>query len=152
MSVSEVFAATRRAVTCHLLIEDTARPVGTLQYQVATSNLREFLRGGVRYVFPGEYGPIVRGFRAAQSAEPLAKQIAASEGEPLVVWPHRDGNARSVSLKPIYRTAVDAALSDQRLYRWLALTDALRLENPRIRSLAMSEISCLIDEIEHEQH
>ncbi|MDQ2659365.1 MAG: MarR family transcriptional regulator, partial [Verrucomicrobiota bacterium] len=71
MSASEVFAATKRAATCHLLVEQPAPASGIARYRPAAANLREFLTIGLRYVFPAEPGKATRGFRTAQDAPPL---------------------------------------------------------------------------------
>jgi hypothetical protein len=66
-----------------------------------------------------------------------------------IVWPHPDGDTRGLSLKPLYRSAPDAALRDRRLYMWLALTDALRTGDARVRTLAAAEVSKLAMESDH---
>jgi len=105
MSASEVFAATKRAATCHLLIE--APGTGAARYRPVAPNLREFLISGLRYVFPAEPGKASRGFRTAQDAPPLAAQMARPPSEMPLVWPHPDGDTRGLAIKPIFRSASD---------------------------------------------
>lgn len=148
MSASEVFAATRRAAACHLLAEQSARSAGAARYRPIAANLREFLVSGLRYVFAAEPGKTARGFRTAQDAPPLAAQIVRTPGEMPLVWPHPDGDSRGLSLKPIFRSVPDAARRDTRLYAWLALADALRTGDARVRSLAAAEVGKLIAEFD----
>src|ERR1043166_634729 len=100
MSVSEVFAATKRAAICHLLVEQPPPASGATRYRAAAPNLREFLISGIRYVFPAEPGKAGRGFRTAQDAPPLAAQVERPPGEMPFVWLHPDGDTRGLSIKP----------------------------------------------------
>jgi hypothetical protein len=104
---------------------------------------------GLRYVFAAEPGKTARGFRTAQDAPPLAAQIVRLPGEMPLVWPHPDGDSRGLSLKPIFRSVPEAARRDARLYAWLALVDALRTGEARVRSLAAAEVGKLIAELDH---
>ena len=58
-------------------------------------------------------------------------------GEPPLVWPHPEGEVRGESIEPLYRSAVDAARRDSRLYECLALIDALRVGRARERKMAI---------------
>jgi hypothetical protein len=149
MSTSEVFSAMRRAEACRLLVEESSPRAGAGRFRIAAPNLREFLISGLRYVFPGEIGKVARGFRTAQNAPPLEAQLIRQPIEMSIVWPHPDGDTRGLSLKPLYRSAPDAALRDRRLYMWLALTDALRTGDARVRTLAAAEVSKLAMESDH---
>jgi hypothetical protein len=149
MSASEVFAATKRAAACHLLVERATFTTGPARYRPAALNLREFLVSGLRYVFPAEPGKATRGFRTAQDAPPLAAQIVRLPGDLPVVWPHPDGDTRGLSIKPFFRSAPDAARRDPRLFAWLALADALRTGDARVRTLATAEIEKLVKELDH---
>lgn len=149
MSASEVFAATRRATACRLLIEQPPPASGAARFRPVAPNLREFLVSGLRYVFPGEIGKAARGFRTAQDAAPLDSQIVRPAGELPVVWPHHDGDTRGLSLKPLYRSVPEATRRDERLYTWLALSDGLRIGDARVRTLAAAEVGKLITELDH---
>lgn len=145
MSASEVFAATQRALACRLLSEQP-QP-GIARFRPSAPNLQEFLVSGLRYVFPGEIGKPARGFRTAQSVQPLSLRFPSAPNELPIVWPHSDGDTRGYSLKPLYRSVPDAARRDQRLYTWLALADAVRTGDARIRREAFPEIEKLITEL-----
>ena len=147
MSASEVFAATRRASVSRLLTEQSSPASGVARYRPSAPNLREFLLGGLRYVFPAEPGKPARGFRTAQSAPPLSARFGRAANELPLVWPHTDGDTRGHGIKPLYRSAPDAARRDPRLYAWLALADALRAGDARVRTEAAAEIEKLITEL-----
>ena len=149
MSASEVFAATKRAATCHLLVEQPSPATRAARYRPITPNLREFLISGLRYVFPAEAGRAARGFPTAQDAPPLAALMVRAPGEMPFVCPHPDGNTRGLSIKPIFRSSPEAARRDARLSAWLALVDALRIGDARVRTLAAVEVGKLVAELDH---
>src|SRR5216684_8587195 len=97
------------------------------------SALEEFLVHGLKYAFPAEHGEVTRGVPTSYAAEPLKSEIAASSDLP-PVWPWRDGEARGVSLVPLYKSVPRAALRDPALYQLLALVDAIRDGRARAES------------------
>jgi DNA-binding Lrp family transcriptional regulator len=97
--------------------------------------LLEFLIHGLKYVFPPKKGPLVRGIPTAVDAEPLKARFAPGV-DPPVVWPFAEGKVRGSSLAPLYKQAPMAALKDAKLYRVLALCDALREGRAREKNLA----------------
>jgi hypothetical protein len=105
---------------------------------VHRTSLLEFLLYGLRYVFPQQPGPIVRGMPTAHSAPQLANQIV-SETE-VYVWPDGEGSERGQWIEPLYRTVLGAARRDRSLYELLALVDGLRVGKARKRSLAEKEL------------
>jgi len=147
MSVSEVFAATKRAKVCRLIIEGSS--TGASRYRPIAINLREFLLGGLRYVFPVEPGKATRGFLTAQDAFPLSKHLGRPDSELPLVWPHPEGDTRGFSIEPIFPSAPNAARKDERLSTWLTLSDAIRVGDARVRMLAATEIGKLIENIDH---
>jgi hypothetical protein len=106
--------------------------------QVHKAALLEFLLHGLKYVFPEQPGPIVKGMPTAHSAPPLSSKIVAT-AEPFV-WPDPEGTLRGQSIRPLYNTVPDAARSDPKLYELLALVDAIRVGRARERRLAESEL------------
>lgn len=100
--------------------------------------LAEFLLHGLKYVFPEQPGPIVRGMPTAHSAPPLSKRILASDEA--LVWPDPEGSARGQSILPLYGTVPKAARNDQKLYELLALVDAIRVGKARERQIAEDEL------------
>jgi hypothetical protein len=101
--------------------------------------LLEFLLYGLKYVFPEQPGPIVKGMPTAHSAPPLSKRVVAS-AEPFV-WPDPEGNLRGQSIQPLYDTVPRAARIDPKLYELLALVDAVRVGKARERNFAEGELA-----------
>ncbi len=99
--------------------------------------LMEFLQYGLRYVFPVKPGAVVRGVPTAHSAAPLNKVITSTES---YVWPYSKGTVRGHSIVPIYPSAPEAALKDEKLYEFLALADALRVGRAREKEIAAIEL------------
>lgn len=98
-------------------------------------NVEEFLVHGLRYVFPGELGPLVRGTSTAWGAEPLSKLIAGAD-EPAPVWPDAQGAHRGPALDPIAEAVPKLATEQPDLAEWFALLDAIRVGRARERKLA----------------
>jgi len=130
ISQSEVSAALTRSMLAGLL-DKTKRTVHR-------KALAEFLRHGLKYVFPARPGPIVRGMPTAHSAEPLCGFIRGDQD--MYVWPYDRGNTRGQAIEPLYRTVPKAAAQSEHLYRLLALTDALRVGRTREHNLAAQKL------------
>jgi len=127
LSSSEVHASVKRC-----------RRVGLLYPNVIKPNrhaLLELLIHGVKYVFPPERGPIVRGIPTAYAAPPLAGLIVLGN-EPPPVWPYPSGTVRGESFSPLYKSVPTAAVRHPVLYEYLALVDAIRGGRARERALA----------------
>jgi hypothetical protein len=123
MSPSEVHAALARAENAGLYLPSKRKP--------SRAALQEFLAHGIRYAFAAERFGMSRGVPTAHSAPGLSSVLVAPE-VPLV-WPDPNGAVRGEGVEPLYRTVPQAALADERLYRLLALVDALRLGGARER-------------------
>ena len=93
----------------------------------------DFLISGVPYVFPGEFGPEVRGVPTAHSAPIFREQFPDAE---MVVWPSVQGAVRGLSLTPLCRNAPNTAVSNPALYEWLTVVDSLRIGRARERKMA----------------
>lgn len=104
---------------------------------VMRNALVDFLRYGLRYVFPQTPGAIARGVPTAYSAPPLSDTIMSGDK---LVWPYPKGKERGQSIEPLYPTVVEAALHNHKLYELLALVDALRVGRVRERELAAVEL------------
>lgn len=99
----------------------------------------EFLVHALRYVFPPRMGGEARGVPTASAAEPLRGKLASSESFPLV-WAHPHGEIRGVELQPLHPSVPELALRNPELGERLALFDALRLNDARVRELARREL------------
>ena len=103
--------------------------------RVPRAAVEEFLLHGVKYVFPVRRGGETRGVPTAWAAPPLALEfVSGSELPP--VWPHPLGNTRGLMLEPLHQIVPEAALRDPDLWERLALVDALRAGDARVRGLA----------------
>ena len=102
--------------------------------RVPEAAAEEFLIHGVKYVFPPRRGSETRGVPAAWAASPLVTQLA-DDGLP-PVWPHPAGDRRGIALEPLHSVVPELALRDERLWERLALVDAIRAGDARIRRLA----------------
>ena len=105
--------------------------------QVMRQAFFDYLSHGIRYSFPQQPGPIVRGVPTAHSAAPLSELIQSDEP---YVWPSSKGQLRGHSIIPLYPKVVLAVAKDEKLHEILALIDALRVGRARERNLAMEEL------------
>lgn len=96
--------------------------------------LFDFIKYGLRVVFPQQPGNIVRGTLTAHSAPPLSKDIISEQD---FVWPNVKGTSRGQSIIPLYPTVPQAVLLDDQLYEILALLDAVRVGRVREKNLAI---------------
>jgi hypothetical protein len=113
--------------------------------KIRRPSIEEFIEHGVRYAFPAQIGPAVRGIPTAQSGPSLRPHFS-DEGsdqpvESTLVWPHENGTVRGTSLTPLYPGAPVIAKSNPRLYELLALVDAFRVGKVRERRLAKTILS-----------
>lgn len=119
-----------------------AAAAGLVQYQgrqpvLLKPQLREFVLFGAKYAFLAVSAKLTRGIPTAYAASPLNTVIAPSS-DPPPVWPHKNGKTRGIGLVPLYPSAPEAALRDEKLYELLALFDALRSGQARERNMAQS--------------
>lgn len=104
--------------------------------RVNISQSEEFLVHAVKYLFPAALGGESRGIPTAWAAEPLAGKLASPPSELAPVWPDPGGRRRGLTLQPLHAAVPAAARRDQALAERLALVDALRLGDARVRGLA----------------
>ncbi|MFQ5690375.1 MAG: hypothetical protein ACE5HQ_08905 [Gemmatimonadota bacterium] len=103
--------------------------------------LLEFLSHGLRYAFFAELGPEARGVPTAHSAPPLDQEIVSDD---TYVWPAARGPIRGTTLLPLYKGATHLVDGAPRLYRALALADAVRVGRARERKLAIEHLEQLL--------
>ncbi len=129
---SQVHAALRRLDYAGLLKPE--------QRATNTRALLEFLLGGLRYAFPVQRGSIREGIPTAYSTAPLNSLVDAID---VVVWPApaaTPGLVRGFSITPLHARASRLVTLSPRSYRLLAIVDALRLGDPRIRPHARAAL------------
>lgn len=105
------------------------------------SQAEEFLIHGLKYVFPGSVAGESRGFATAWAAKPLVDRLAAAPNDVAPVWPSARGDTRGLALEPLHPAVVEAASRDPLLREQLALIDALRIGDARVRGLAAELLS-----------
>jgi DNA-binding Lrp family transcriptional regulator len=136
LSPSEAHAGVLRLSGAGLVDADHKR--------VLVAGAVEFLRHGLKYVFPLERrGGLCRGVPTAHAA-PCAASVFTSDGEPPPVWPDADGSVRGIGVVPLYRAASRGARKDERLYELLALADLLRGGRARERAWAETRIEKML--------
>jgi hypothetical protein len=111
----------------------------TRERRVRLAQADEFLLHGLRYVFPARMTGETRGIPTSWAASPLQSLLASTDGAP-PVWPHPSGEVRGIGFEPIHRAAPEAALRDAEIYELLAVIDALRAGDARLRDLAHDEL------------
>jgi len=105
--------------------------------KVLMQSLFDFIKFGIKYVFPVHPGPLVRGIPTAHSAEPLKSKLSFQEE---MVWEDADGIVRGQSIIPLYTSVPSAVKNNILLYELLALTDSVRIGGARERELAITEL------------
>jgi hypothetical protein len=135
MSSSEVHAGIKRTTASHLFDANLKVP--------NKKALEEFLVHGIKYCFTPERGEITRGLPTSYAASPIQEHIIQQDEYP-PVWPHPEGKVRGYSFSPLYRTAPEAAVKDERLYRLLVVVDALRDSRSRERDIAVKELKNML--------
>lgn len=103
------------------------------------AQIDEFVAHSLRFLFPPRMGGEARGTPTAWAADPLREQLAPPAGEPLV-WPDAQGSTRGIALEPLHPAVPHAAHRNPALRERLALMDALRLSDARVRGLARREL------------
>lgn len=129
ISASEVSESINRSVIAGLISYD--------KKSILKLNLLDFLKCGLRYVYPEQAGALVRGIATAHSAPPLNKIIVSQEP---YVWPYGEGNVRGQSITPLHPKVPEAALKDENFYILMTLADALRVGRAREKELAFEEL------------
>ncbi len=95
--------------------------------------LLDFLKSGLKYVFPQQAGALTRGIGTAHSAPPLNREIMSEEQ---FVWPFAKGNVRGQAIEPLHPKIPEACLKDSNFYELMALTDAIRIGKVREQQIA----------------
>lgn len=105
--------------------------------RIMISALLQFISYGLKYVYPQQPGPLVRGVVTAHSAQPLVEYIQSNQK---FVWPYAEGTERGFSIEPLHPNVPRAVLDDSKLHELLALVDAIRLGNVREQKKAIDEL------------
>jgi len=134
ISASETNAAFHRARNAGLI-----NPLHDLPVKSAVA---EFLIHGLKYLLPVSPGKRTRGIPTSFAASPLAEHFGvAANDQDILVWPDPEGQEAGLEIRPLCRSAPQAARRDPVLYEWLVLADAMRgAGRARERELAESII------------
>lgn len=126
ISPSEISESINRSVIAGLISDDkkTLRKLALI----------DFLKSGIKYVFPQAPGAITRGMGTAISAPPLKDEFFSEEQ---FVWPFGKGNLRGQAVEPLHPQIPEACINDPKFYELMALTDALRIGKAREQNLAL---------------
>lgn len=129
ISQSEVSESLNRSALAGLISKD--------KKILMRKQLLEFLKFGLKYVYPERPGAIVRGMPTAHSGPPLKDLIAGSE---IYVWPDAEGVVSGQKIEPLHPKVPLACKKDSKLYELLAMVDALRTGKIREQELAAEEL------------
>jgi hypothetical protein len=129
ISPSEVTESMNRNVYAGLLNADKRK--------VMKSALLDFLKYGLKYVYPQRVGTLVRGIPTAHSTLPLSNLI---ESEVMYVWPNAYGEVKGMALQPLIASLPEACKQDTVLYELVSLTEALRIGRTREQEIAYIEL------------
>jgi hypothetical protein len=138
ISASEINAGIKRLAQANLVILDHENR--NVPPAIVRTALIEFLIHGVKYAYPPERGELTRGMPTAYAAPPLSRKILQPK-EPPPVWPDKDSKVKGYSFSPLYKTVPKAARQDSKLYKLLALVDAVRDGRARERKMAERELT-----------
>lgn len=138
ISVGEVHMALKRAERSRIISGD-----GRTRRVVQAAFL-EFVIYGLKYAFPASTGSLVRGVPTGITAiKEIDRKFAPTEALPYV-WPHPEGQMTGIALAPLFPSVPRAAATDPRLYKALALIDAIREGAAREREFAIQEIRIML--------
>lgn len=145
MSPSEVHAGVKRLRRCSLLTELRMGAGGAEQkiFLPDMEGIREFMRFGIRHVFPGVFGEPALGLPTSFGVEHLFEGFDA-EDRYIPVWEYPGGDYRGISMKPLYGAVPKACIDDFFLYELLALTDAVRSDDRRLREFAWDKLNLML--------
>ena len=101
----------------------------------------EFIKYGLKYVFPVKPGGIVIGLPTAHSTEILKKEIMSNE---VYVIPYFEGNTKGFEVEPLYAKLPIACAKDPELCLVIGLIDCLRVGKNREVQLAHRELEKII--------
>lgn len=147
VSKSEVNASLKRSIAVGLLhySETTRYP------RVNITALLEFIIHGMKYVFPATPSAIRRGIPTAFAAPALVglladspSSVTASKTEFIHIWPDALGKEKGQAITPLFKTVPKAVKKDLRLYQYLALVDAIRLDDDDSSQRAKKELGKLL--------
>jgi hypothetical protein len=138
ISAGEVHGALQRAKKSRLIAVESG------VQKILGAAFVEFIVYGLKYAFPASTGSIVRGMPTGIAAiQDIEHHFAPTEALPYV-WPHPEGRVNGIGLAPLFPSVPQAAAVDPKMYRALALIDAVREGAAREREFAIQEIRMML--------
>ena len=131
LSPSEVSEALNRCKIAGL--------IDSKKKKVNVNSFTEFIIYGLKYVFPAESGPVVRGIPTAHSASPVKEHIAS--GNDAYVWPYAKGTLRGQAIEPLYKTLPQVIKEGDLFYELLTIVDTFRVGRVREIKIAIEELN-----------
>lgn len=125
ISASEISESINRSIIGGLISSD--------KKTIKKLALLDFLKSGLKYVYPQQPGAITRGLGTAISAPPLNNKFFSEEN---FVWPYGKGNMRGQTIEPLHPKTPEACIKDSKYYELMALTDAIRIGKVREQNMA----------------
>jgi len=129
ISPSEISESINRSVIGGLLSSD--------KHTLNKLAFIDFLKSGLKYVFPQHPGAMTRGVGTAVSAPPLNDEFFSNDN---FVWPYAKGNTRGQAIEPLHPKTPEACLTDSAYYELMALTDAIRIGKAREQNQAFRHL------------
>lgn len=129
ISASEISESINRSMIAGLISND--------KQSLNKLSLLDFLKSGLKYVYPIRPGALTRGIGTAHSVVPLQNKIISEED---FVWPSGKGNLRGQAIEPLHPNIPEACLRDSKFYELMALTDAIRVGKVREQNMAFEYI------------
>ncbi|MDP1574649.1 MAG: hypothetical protein Q8L78_06940 [Coxiellaceae bacterium] len=138
MSPSEINAGIKRLMLSGLLAPTCDNDTHKIVFLPVKEACLECLIFAVKYFFPAQLGVYTRGIPTAYAA-PLFKKLIVLGADPVPVWPHAEGSARGISLKPLYRSVPSSLIQhpDTLFYELLVLLDTMRIGKAREKNIAI---------------
>lgn len=133
ISASEVSEAMARNVYAGLLKGN--------KKEIMKTDFLNFLKSGLKFVFPVKPSAIGRGMATAYSAKPLSSKIQSSEK---IVWSYATGKEKGMVIEPLILSIPKACETDPYFYELMSLVEAFRIGKIREVQLAYEELSSRI--------
>lgn len=135
MSKSEVSNCLKRCMNVNLVKIDRINKKPSANKKL----FLEFIKVGLRIVFPAKPAEIVRGIPTTFAA-PVLESKLLSAGDLKMVWADPRGTVMGQAVVPLYKSVPEAVKKDADLYASLALLDAIRLGNARESTYAFTQL------------
>lgn len=104
--------------------------------RVEVAGCEELFEHGICFLAPAITGGRARGVPTAWALPTLSRRLRPGPDAPQPVWPQRGGAVTGAALRPLHASAPALAAADPEMHMLLALADASRLGEDRVRRRA----------------